>query len=570
MDPALAQAIAGIAFAVVALGVLAVYQQARTKREEREKAEEVRASLSGSPDAPPGVTGFFVARFRGSKARFFRVYPDDGALLFLHAGPFLIGVDAETPRGTDPRHWAVRSARLTLAGLAVGAVAALVALVVIGRGVARNANANPEAGGSIMIGVLGLIALLTVGFVVALPAAVWRITKRVAVLDALPLSGLRTLAETDEGSFRATPENVSDVRFDRLEPGTASGPGEEVGATLSFRHAPTGKWTVETTTTHDTAEAIEAFRRLLGVEAVPVSGGLEARLAGKPAAAEELVSSGAKATVPGPEADELPAPKPTRGTWSVNGFGTMICEARGFVDWGSGEEDHDGVLAGCLLGFPVFPSRAVHTYDWHYVGPGAGWTHRQIPIRWSWGLYAAAWLHRTWIWVMVAGLGLVAMASLVPDLSAQRRIALGAGGVLLAVAGVMTRLRLGHADRRHRDIRRVLGRHLLGSSDPATWRADVLDQVRSPARLYGTSTHAEAVPALLGTGRYSRAMFAARLAVAMEDPRTGEQLTSTILHHPDVRGILERIRQDRGCRSEAAARDDAWETAELFEGPPVI
>lgn len=275
MDPQMIQALVGIVFAVVALGALAVYQQARIGREKREKAEEVRASLAASTDVPPGMADFFVARHRGGKARFFRVYPDEGALLFLGAGPFIVGVDAETPRGTDPRHWAVRSARLTLAGLAAGAVAAVAALIVVGRGVARNADANPEAGGAIMLGILGVIALLTVGFVVALPAVVWRITRRATVLDSLPLSGLRMQAETDEGSFRVTPEDVSDVRFDRLDLSTAYKPGDDVGATLSFRHAPTGKWKIETTTTRDTVDAIGAFRRLLGPEGVAVSGEVE-------------------------------------------------------------------------------------------------------------------------------------------------------------------------------------------------------------------------------------------------------------------------------------------------------
>lgn len=280
MDTELIMAIAGIALAFVGLAVLAVLQQTRIKREKQEKAQAMKSATAMAPDAVAGRTPFFVARYRGNKARFFRVYSGANELLFLYAGPFIIMIDPETVRGTDRRHWLAQSARLLRAGLAVGGVAAIAAVAVIVRGIARNAGSNPEAAGDILLGVLGIAGLLAVGLILVLPAVVWRIMRRGAELDALSLAGLREQAATHDWSFRATADNLSDVRFNYLDPPTNSGQ-TEIGAILSLHHKPTGKWRIETTTTRDTNAAIAAFREVLGSEAVEVELGLEGRLSGK-------------------------------------------------------------------------------------------------------------------------------------------------------------------------------------------------------------------------------------------------------------------------------------------------
>lgn len=263
-------ALAGIAFAVVALGVLSVVQQARLKREKEAKVRAVRSQAGAAEDAAPGE--FFVARYRGNKARFFRVYPNDGDLLFIYAGPFVVLVDPEIPRGTDGRHWAVRSAGL----FAVGAAAA-VATAVVGGVFVLNAGDNLSVG-TVRYGVVGVIGLLAVGVAAAGPVTVWRITRRAAELDAMSLGALRELAETDDLSFRATPENVSDVTFAALDPAAT---GEGTGATVTFRHTPTGRWTIETTTARDTRDAIAAFREAFGRGAVVVRDELKGRLSGR-------------------------------------------------------------------------------------------------------------------------------------------------------------------------------------------------------------------------------------------------------------------------------------------------
>ena len=98
-------------------------------------------------------------------------------------------------------------------------------------------------------------------------------------------------------------------------------------------------------------------------------------------------------------------------------------------------------------------------------------------------------------------------------------------------------------DQRTRDLRRVLGPHELGSSDPATWRPELLNVMARPRQLYGTDTYGAAVPILLEDRRFGSAMMAARLTVALEDRAFGEQLTDIILHDPDVGAALQVVRR---------------------------
>lgn len=271
MDIELILAIIGIGFAVTALGALSLAQQARIKREKEEKRKKVLASkhATGAPLKP-----FFVAQYRGSKARFFRVYPDEDAFLFINAGPFMIMIDAETVRGEDRRHWIVQSAKLLAAGLAIGVVVAGAIIFTVGRGLTQ--NNNPEAAGSVLYGLIGLAVLLVVGFAVALPLVVWRIARRGAELDALPPDGLRAEAET-ELSFRADHNSFFDIKFAPLEQS-----GDEVGATLTFRHKPTGNWTIELTTTRDARAALDEFYDAFGDEIVQIDEKLQQRLDWRP------------------------------------------------------------------------------------------------------------------------------------------------------------------------------------------------------------------------------------------------------------------------------------------------
>jgi hypothetical protein len=140
--------------------------------------------------------------------------------------------------------------------------------------VLRNAADNPEGAGDIMLWVLGIIAFVAVMFVVIAPGIVWRVVQRGRELDGLALSGLREQAETHPLSFRATPENTTDIKIQHLDDETS----KELSATLVFRHKPTGKWKIETVRTQDTGAAVRAFRQLFGPEAVAVDYVVEQRL----------------------------------------------------------------------------------------------------------------------------------------------------------------------------------------------------------------------------------------------------------------------------------------------------
>ncbi len=217
---------------------------------------------SSHPTSGGAAAGrFFIARFRGSHARFFRVYPDAGALLFLDAGPYFLTVGPEAARGGDRRHWAVRSA----GAMAVGAVGAVVAVAAIGRLV----DGGPVADdGYAFLVAAAFIGILLFGFGVAVPVVTRRIDRRAAELDALTTDGLRTRSESDSQSFRADADDVSDVQFAPLNPDRPAKQEVRIGATLTFRHRPTGSWTLETTTTRDTRAAIDAFREACGPAAV--------------------------------------------------------------------------------------------------------------------------------------------------------------------------------------------------------------------------------------------------------------------------------------------------------------
>src|SRR5262245_32241632 len=199
------------------------------------------------------------------------------------------------------------------------------------------------------------------------------------------------------------------------------------------------------------------------------------------------------------------------GTYSVNGCGTAFIEARGLVAWDSNMEDSDGILAFCLLGIPVVPYRTLHSSHWQYVdtqGQLPHWEYTWHPIRWSWGLVGAAFVRQLWIWIAVAAASLLMMA-IIGDRALQgegwmdqghhRLIVMGIGLLVVGFA-VAIRLALRAADRRHRDIRLLLGRHVCGSSDPAYWTGDVLNLVKEPAQAFGTPKFGTAIPACLSAG----------------------------------------------------------------------
>ncbi len=221
--------------------------------------------------------------------------------------------------------------------------------------------------------------------------------------------------------------------------------------------------------------------------------------------------------------------------YMLNGCGTTVIKGRGDVGWGS----FDAVEWIVILYTPLIPIRPVHTFGW------SGVNYRQFPIRWSGALIVRSFL-RGWNWLLIAAGCILLIAGIAIASGPQPRAFLEGGvalssGVLLAAAGVLLYFVLRSTDRRANDLRRVLGPHQLGSCDPAVMQQPMEPD---PRAVYGTDSYADAVPGLLDAGRYSRAMWAARLSTAWEDRALGEELTDHILGHPGVPEAVEQVRRN--------------------------
>jgi hypothetical protein len=219
--------------------------------------------------------------------------------------------------------------------------------------------------------------------------------------------------------------------------------------------------------------------------------------------------------------------------YMVNGIGTSVCQSRGKVSWG-GPADYDALECFVVLFLPIIPYKAIHTFGWN------GDHYRAVPIRWSGELFVRTFVGY-WLFVpCIVGviLGLVAFAE-----RAGGMTMLPIAVALVAVPALGWWL-LAKTDTRNRNIRRVLGPHELGSSDPATWTNELLDSVRTPRDMFGTASYAEAVERCLRAADYAGAMWAARLCVILEDTDNGQALTDTVLNHPAVEEALLKLREN--------------------------
>jgi hypothetical protein len=225
--------------------------------------------------------------------------------------------------------------------------------------------------------------------------------------------------------------------------------------------------------------------------------------------------------------------------FTVNGIGTSVCGSRGDVGFGSWD------ALECLVVFflPVLPIVPMHTFDWE------GHRYRMVRLRWSWLLVLRAFVSR-WRWAAaLPGVVFLAMAVAGSRGPLVGQFLLNAG-ILLPLAALGTWW-LRASDRRTCDIRRVLGPHVCGSCDPALLKDGPFGEMQAPPQLrYGVDSYTEAVPKLLEEGRYSEAMWAARLATALEERKRGEEATDRVLNHPGVRAALDKVRADPGAWKE--------------------
>jgi hypothetical protein len=242
------------------------------KEAEGRRAEAGRSSNAPEParaDSPPEAK-FFLAIFASGLqgSRIYRAYPEDGAISFLYAGPWMVFINVEAARDLDRAGWVVQTAATLKTGLVVvGGVVAVAAGVVL-RLVSRTADKSLADAADLvaLLIVFGAIALVIT--VLATAAAVRNTTKRAAFLDSLPPEQRGEEVEREKRNFRLTPDTTSEVRMD------PSGDGDGragQSALLSFRHRPTGKWKLRLPTIRDQRAAARAFRRLLGKDKVEVN-----------------------------------------------------------------------------------------------------------------------------------------------------------------------------------------------------------------------------------------------------------------------------------------------------------
>ncbi|MGH7168730.1 MAG: hypothetical protein ACRELG_00435, partial [Gemmataceae bacterium] len=205
------------------------------------------------------------------------------------------------------------------------------------------------------------------------------------------------------------------------------------------------------------------------------------------------------------------------------------------VGWGS----KDAMEWIVFFFMPIIPIKAVHTFEWN------GNQYQAIPIKWSFGLMVRTFLGR-WLWGL-GGLGTLLLVFGVIDILNQRSQGLGllVAAVPFLGLGILLFVVLRWTDARNKAIRRVLGANTIGNCDPAHLPTDTLEKIAGEPRLaHGADTFADAAHAYFRQRCYARAMWAARVCVALEDQAEGESLTDMILEDSDVIAALEEVRRD--------------------------
>jgi hypothetical protein len=210
--------------------------------------------------------------------------------------------------------------------------------------------------------------------------------------------------------------------------------------------------------------------------------------------------------------------------FSVNGVGTSMCFARG-----SGIRGGDALECFVILFMPIVPLRPVHLFGESSEMMGSN--YQAVPIRWSFSLVLRVFLLYWMAFPLLGGLilTLVTTMKLLHGEESDRWTPYAVGGWIVTLVCGLGYLLLWLTDKRNRRIRRVLGRHPWGRSDPAMWTQDLLSRINTPKEMFGEDSWSAAVPARLEQGDYSGAMWAARLAVALEDRGNGERLTDEVL-----------------------------------------
>jgi hypothetical protein len=244
---------------------------------------------------------------------------------------------------------------------------------------------------------------------------------------------------------------------------------------------------------------------------------------------------------------------------SFNGFGTTYYGGAAPIYWQKPETsaipaDHDAVECVIALLLPVFPLRSFHTFQWQLR------ECKIIPIKRRPVLVLRA-LLRPYLTIaaMVSGfMSLVVLSSFLYAIFFLRRplndllprkegweLVILAWGSFVLTQGFFALLNYPYI--RSRDVRLIIGPYELGSSDPATW-----DFVPSATESEGVSV--DAAHHALTEGQFSRAMYCARVLVALGD-RRGQSITDKILGDRRVRSKLPALRRRPWLREQLFPED---------------
>lgn len=247
---------------------------------------------------------------------------------------------------------------------------------------------------------------------------------------------------------------------------------------------------------------------------------------------------------------------------TINGIGTTYYGYGAAVCWeppteeSSSPAEFDAVECFVIGYLPLAPLCAYHTWDWDDAGSHC----RALKIKATPDLMVRAVLRPYLVVsaIAMAILGFILFYGLIQFGNFEKASPVISVGFVLAVvvfAVSLGSLRLlGPANNRRRDIRLILGRHELGSSDPAMWLKDTLARAKPAQELFGFGTYQEAARAAIDDGKFASALLAARLAVANDEP-LGASLTDEILTHPDIRDKLEQLRDQPWLRGELLGDD---------------
>lgn len=213
--------------------------------------------------------------------------------------------------------------------------------------------------------------------------------------------------------------------------------------------------------------------------------------------------------------------------WSVNGVGTGIVKASRKQDIG-GHTQFDAVQALIFFFMPIIPYRVIHVLTMQ----DAGYERQQfqsITLRPALRILAKAYLNGWGNVLMIGGgLGLpfivFAFATMPRQLNRADWICLAVFAVGLFV-GVISKLLWLVLDRRDQRIRRIMGPHELGTSDPYYWTDETANSVRETVLRDRNEPSLTAVAAkCLLEGDRGGAMFFVRLAMRCEnDPEVDAQ-----------------------------------------------